>query len=90
MRLRKLFTGAAAVSALAVVGPIAAADAATAPVPPQPAVASPPLLSFTPPSVGPICVTIGPIIIGGKVISPGLHVCTAGASLPPLSTRPQT
>jgi hypothetical protein len=88
MRLRKLFTGAAAVSALAVAGPIAAANATAAPSLPEPAVTLPPLLSFTPPSVGPICVTIGPIIIGGKVMSPGLHVCTNGASLPPLSTQP--
>ena len=90
MGIRKLCLAAAGASALALAAPVAAANAADIPVAPPSGPVSHPVLTFVPPSTGPICVAIGPIIIGGKVISPGLHVCTSGASLPPLSTQPQT
>jgi hypothetical protein len=90
MLIRKLFTAAAAISALAIAAPIAAANADTPPSSPERWAASLPLLTFIPPSVGPICVAIGPIIIGGEMISSGVHVCTQGASLPPLSSQSQS
>jgi hypothetical protein len=44
-----------------------------------------PGLTFIPPSVGPICVALGPTILGGTMTNPGLHVCTTGASLQPIT-----
>jgi hypothetical protein len=34
------------------------------------------LVNFTPPTVGTICAIIGPIILGGKTMNPGVNVCT--------------
>ena len=84
MLIRRLTAATAAASVLALAGPVAAASADSAGAAGQSQLPPPPVLTFVPPSVGPICVVIGPIIIGGKVISPGLHVCTSGVSLPPL------
>jgi hypothetical protein len=86
---KRLATTAAATGLFAVAIP-AAAQAAT----PLPATKLPTLtmpgMRFTPPQVGQISVIIGPTIIGGKVIDPGLHVSTSGTSLPTLTLPPQT
>lgn len=85
---------ASTVTVLAVGAPVAGASAATGstpagtvPVNPLPAGSWPapklaPGLKFTPPSVGPIAVNLGAIIIDGKMISPGLHVSTPGVTVP--------
>jgi hypothetical protein len=89
MRIRSLFTAGATTALLAFVTPVASASANTAPAASQPPPPQSTLLTFVPPSVGPICVTIGPIIIGGQIISPGVHVCTSGVLLPPLTLPTQ-
>jgi hypothetical protein len=86
--LKRLATTAAATGLLAAVIPAAAAHAAA----PHPPAALPSLdmpgINFTPPQVGQISVDIGPTIIGGKVIDPGLHVATTGTSLPKIILPP--
>jgi hypothetical protein len=42
-------------------------------------------LRFTPPAVGPLRAVIGPIIIGGRMINPGLDVSTPGVALRPIA-----
>jgi H+/gluconate symporter-like permease len=74
MHIRKLSAAAAAISVLGVAAPVGAASAAT--------------LTFVPPRVGPLSVSIGPTIIGGKVISAGVNVTTPGVSLAPLVWTP--
>jgi hypothetical protein len=76
--LRMLSVAAAAAGLIGLAGPVAGARAATTP-PPNP------LLTFVPPSVGPIRVDIGAIVIGGKIVSPGLHVVMPGITLPPIT-----
>jgi hypothetical protein len=86
---KRLATTAAATGLFAVAIP-AAAHAAT----PLPATKLPTLtmpgMRFTPPQVGQISVDIGPTIIGGKVMDPGLHVSSPGTSLPPIKLPPRT
>jgi hypothetical protein len=48
----------------------------------MPSSVTPVTLKFTPPSVGRIGVDIGPIIIDGKQISPGVHVATPPITVP--------
>ena len=83
MHIRKLTMAVAAVGALAAAGPVAGASADTTPAATPTTTTAPPPLLFVPPHVGPICVTIGATIIGGKVMDPGVHNCTMGTSLPP-------
>jgi hypothetical protein len=45
-----------------------------------------PGLTFVPPAVGPIAVHIGPIIIDGQQISPGVNVSTPGTTVPPIAS----
>jgi hypothetical protein len=87
MRIPKL-SAAAAVLALALAAPVAGASADTTPAAPPPAAAGP-LLTFVPPKVGPITVSIAPTFIQGKMISPGLNVASPGVSLPPITWTPQ-
>jgi hypothetical protein len=79
---------AAGAGVLAVAG--TAAGAGAAPVSPLPGASTLPsaALTFVPPRVGPISVDIGPTIIGGKIMNPGVHVVMPGASPSPLSWTP--
>jgi hypothetical protein len=88
MFIRKLPAAAAALSLIGLAAPVAGASAATTPAVSLPATGASPLLTFVPPSVGPLVVSLGATIIGGKVISPGLNVSTPGITLPPLSWTP--
>lgn len=83
-----------ALGLVAVGSPAAEASAAipsppsTSPGPALPfapnALPSVPRLSFIPPAVGEIGVAIGPIIIGGKLINPGLKVTKPAVTLEPV------
>ena len=69
---------AAAVGVSAALAPAGVARADTPPI----TTAPPYTLTFVPPKVGRISVLIGPVIIGGQVISPGVHVENPGIELP--------
>jgi hypothetical protein len=68
-----------AVGATAAFAPAAAAHADTPPA------TSGPTLTFVPPQVGRLVVVIGPIIIGGRLMSPGVHVENPTASIPTMT-----
>jgi hypothetical protein len=86
---KRMTTTAAAGALLAVAMPAAGASAATPPAATPLAATIPslqmPAMNFTPPKVGQLSVDIGPTIIGGKVMDPGMHVSTPGTALPPIS-----
>jgi hypothetical protein len=82
--VKRMATTAAATGLLAVAMPAAGASAATLPITTLPTLQMP-AINFAPPQVGQIDVVIGPTIIGGKVIDPGLNVSTPGTSLPPIT-----
>lgn len=86
MLIRKLSAAAAVLTLSGLAAPVGGAGADTSPSP-APALSSP-LISFVPPKVGAIGVAIGPVILGGKVMSPGLNVSTPGISVPPLTSTP--
>jgi hypothetical protein len=92
---RKLSVATASLAMLCFAAPVGVASAATtsaaAPAAPASApAAGSPLLTFVPPTVGPLSVSLGATIIGGKVISPGVNVSTSGTSLPAITWSPPT
>lgn len=78
-RTRLLAAVIAADSLLAIGFTVAGASAAVAPRPAPPA-SAPADMTFVPPKVGPIKVAIGPTIIGGTVIDPGLQLTLPAVS----------
>jgi hypothetical protein len=93
MRIGKLSAAAAVLSLCSLAAPVGGALADTTPTASAPAAAAlpaVPLLSFVPPKVGALGVQIGATIIGGKVISPGVHVVMPGVSVPPMSSTPSS
>jgi hypothetical protein len=96
MRIRT-YAAATAAGLLASAIPVAGASAVTSPTASGAPSLQPPAFTFVPPRVGQLSVDIGPTIINGKVIDPGLHVLSPGVSVPPISwtlpstgTRPST
>jgi hypothetical protein len=82
--IKRVATTTAAAGVLAVALPVAGAAADTPPAATPPTVQMP-AMNFVPPKVGQISVDIGPTIIGGKVMDPGMHVTLPGTSLPPIT-----
>jgi hypothetical protein len=79
---------AAAAGVLAIATPVAGASDTTTPAASAPPSVQPPTLTFVPPRVGPLSVDIGPTVINGQMIDPGLHVLMPGVTLPPISWTP--
>jgi hypothetical protein len=82
--VKRTFTRSLATTAVvlgAALAPVGVAHAAA----PAPLAGTPCTLTFVPPRMGRVVVVIGPIIIGGKVISPGVHVENAPLELPTLT-----
>jgi hypothetical protein len=76
----------AASTLFAIGATLAGANAATKPIAPTSDRCLPPApgdMTFVPPKVGPIGVAIGPTIIGGEVIDPGMNVTTPGVTVEP-------
>jgi hypothetical protein len=88
MRTRKLAAVAAALTPLALAAPVPVAGAAPTPAASASLATAPPLLTFIPPTVGPLQVIIGGTFINGKLISSGVNVSTPGVSLPPITWSP--
>jgi hypothetical protein len=93
MRIPKLSAVVAVLIPFALAAPVAGARAdATSPTAPSAyshrVMGPSPLLSFVPPKVGPLSVSLGPTIIDGQVISPGVNVVSPGITLPPITWSP--
>jgi hypothetical protein len=92
MHIRKFSAAVAVLIPLALAAPVAAALADATPTAPgaysHRVMGPSPLLSFVPPKVGPLSVSLGATIIDGKVISPGLNVVSPGITLPPITWSP--
>lgn len=69
-RTLKRGVAVATVTAVAALAPAAGAQTTSPP------------LTFVPPKVGPITVVIGPVIIGGRVMSPGINLTLTPPSIP--------
>jgi hypothetical protein len=81
MTLKRL-AAVATVSALGALAPAATAGAQTTTTTTTTGTTTSPLLTFVPPKVGQIVVVIGPVIINGKMISPGVNVTSPSISIP--------
>jgi hypothetical protein len=85
MRIRRLSAAVAVLIPFALAAPVGGARADTTPTASSAPAAAPARFLFVPPRVGPLSVTLGPTIIDGQQISPGLSVATPGTSLPPIA-----
>jgi hypothetical protein len=85
MRIRKLSAAVAVLVPLALAAPVAGALADTTPAASSHRVMGSPLLTFVPPKVGPLSVSLGATIIDGKVISPGVNVVAPPITMPPIA-----
>jgi hypothetical protein len=85
MRIRTYSAAATAAGLLAIATPVAGASAVSSPKASKPPTPAPPAFTFVPPRVGQLSVDIGPTIINGVVVDPGLHVVNPDVSLPPMS-----
>jgi hypothetical protein len=88
MLIRKLSTAATVLGLFGLAAPVGGALADTTPTGSVQASAALPLLTFVPPKVGPIRVYIGPTIIEGKTISPGVNVLMPGVAPSPMTWTP--
>jgi hypothetical protein len=79
---------AAAASLLATAAPVGAAQAAVVPASPGGQCTGPGMNLFVPPSVAPLSVNIGAIIIQGRLMNPPLNVSSPGISLAPICWTP--
>jgi hypothetical protein len=85
MRIRTCSAAAAAAALLAIGAPAAGASTSPAPMASAPPSLPLPALHFTPPRIGRLSVDIGPTIINGVVVDPGLHVLNPDVTLDPSS-----
>jgi hypothetical protein len=81
MRIRTLTAAAGAAGLLAIAAPVAGASAKPGPEASGSPSPPPPAFTFVPPRVGQISVDIGPTILNGVVIDPGLHVVSPATDL---------